>query len=343
LTGSLQTPKVIVQYLDQLDAIPSDSDISGCEDDSEDDETWLPRVDRIAPHSDDDDDDQEDLALPGDGEGDGGDQFQPDPEDTGLLPVPPLLVGRAGNGRPSARKKRKVKEPTIWEKKDLPPQQMPQNTVKPKGVQDCKLDVHYFLKLFGMNNFNLLTYHTNLVRVKIAIERNRPIPAFSEQEIRQVIGILLYMSVVRLPSIKLYWRKSLRNSMVADVMFRDRFQLILSCLHLSDNNLQPKAEDPDYDRLYKIREFISNIAVNFKNHAEIEEVTSVDEQIIPFKGQLGLKVYMQDKPSPWGVKVNKVFYLRNLFCLKRIYFAEVGMQTFFISPQIFICNHNFYL
>jgi hypothetical protein len=146
-------------------------------------------VDRIALHSDDDD--QGDLAVPGDGGGDGGDQFQPDPEDTGLLPVPPLLVGRAGNGRLSARKKRNVKELTIWEKKYLPPQQMPQNTVEPKGVQDCKLNVHYFIKLFGMNNFNLLTYHTNLVRIKIAIERNRPIPAFSEQEIRQVI--LLYM------------------------------------------------------------------------------------------------------------------------------------------------------
>ncbi len=50
-------------------------------------------MDRIAPHSDDDDDDQGDLAVPGDG----GDQLQPDPEDTGLLPVPPLLVGCAGD------------------------------------------------------------------------------------------------------------------------------------------------------------------------------------------------------------------------------------------------------
>jgi hypothetical protein len=168
LTCTLKTPKVIVQYLEQLDQIPSDSNISDCEDDSEDDKTWLPRVDRITLHSDDDENNQGDLADPGDGWGDRGDQFQPDPEDTGLLPVSPLLVGRAGNGGPSARKKRKVKEPTIWEKKDLPPQQMPQSTVKPKGVQDCKLDVDYFIKLFGMNNFNLLTYYTNLVRIKIA-------------------------------------------------------------------------------------------------------------------------------------------------------------------------------
>jgi hypothetical protein len=51
LTCTLQNPKVIVQYLDQLDTIPSDSDISGCKDDSEDDETWLPRVENSGQDS----------------------------------------------------------------------------------------------------------------------------------------------------------------------------------------------------------------------------------------------------------------------------------------------------
>ncbi len=42
---------------------------------------------------------------------------------------------------------------------------------------------------------------------------------------------------------------------------------------------------------------------NFTHHAEIETVTSVDQQMIPFKGQLGLKVYMKNKPKKWGVKI----------------------------------------
>ena len=57
-------------------------------------------MDRTVLHSDDDEDDQGDLADPGDGGGDGGDQFQPDLEDTGLLLVPPLLVGCAGDDGP---------------------------------------------------------------------------------------------------------------------------------------------------------------------------------------------------------------------------------------------------
>jgi hypothetical protein len=52
-----------------------------------------------------------------------------------------------------------------------------------------------------------------------------------------------------------------------------------------------------------VREFLNNIAENFAHHAEIKTVTSVDEQMIPFKGQLGLKVYMKNKPKKWGVKI----------------------------------------
>jgi hypothetical protein len=45
-------------------------------------------------------------------------------------------------------------------------------------------------------------------------------------------------------------------------------------------------------------------------HAEVEEVTSVDEQIIPYKGTFMLKVYMQNKPSKWGIKVGKFYFFR---------------------------------
>jgi hypothetical protein len=45
------------------------------------------------------------------------------------------------------------------------------------------------------------------------------------------------------------------------------------------------------------------LATNFASHAEVETITSVDEQMIPFKGQLGLKVYIKNKPKKWGVKV----------------------------------------
>ncbi len=86
-------------------------------------------------------------------------------------------------------------------------------------------------------------------------------------------------------------------------MPRDRFETILSLLHLSNNELQPAKGEPGFDKLYKVREFLTNLNRNFNNNAEKEAIISVDEQMIPYKGTLGLKVYMKNKPSKWGIKI----------------------------------------
>jgi len=36
---------------------------------------------------------------------------------------------------------------------------------------------------------------------------------------------------------------------------------------------------------------------------DVEENVCIDEQIVPFKGQLDIKQYMQNKPCKWAVKV----------------------------------------
>ena len=93
-----------------------------------------------------------------------------------------------------------------WSEDDLPPQTMPESHVQPVDLDDCDTDVKYFLKMFGNNNVELLTVQSNIQRAKEVIERNRNIPAFSETEVRQTLGILMYMSIVHLPNIRLYWR-----------------------------------------------------------------------------------------------------------------------------------------
>jgi hypothetical protein len=151
-------------------------------------------------------------------------------------------VGAAGAAVPPAKKaqrSRAERVPRIWVHEDLHPETMPESTVKPKDLLDCTQDVPYFLKLFRYNNIYLLIYQTNVVRAKISINRNRPIPAFSEKESRQCLGSLMDMSVVSRPAIRLCWRRSLRNSIMTNCMTRDWFQIILLCLHLSDYSLHP--------------------------------------------------------------------------------------------------------
>jgi hypothetical protein len=272
--------------LQALDDIPSDSDISGAEDDSFDDETYVPREEVDDREEDDDIPDLVDRGVEMDIVEAGGGTDEEE--------LPDLDVSAVCNaaGPPAKRRRASCKERKewVWQERDLEAREMPINKVKPKNLQGCTLDVHYFMKLFGRENITLLTVQTNIVRVEMDIKKNRAVPPISETEIRQVIGILMYVSVVSMPHIRLFWSLSLRHAAVANVMKRKRFEQIISFLHLSDNNLQPARGSPAYDRLYKVRQLLVNLSRNFRQHADMEEILSVDEMMIPFKGQLGLKV-----------------------------------------------------
>jgi hypothetical protein len=72
---------------------------------------------------------------------------------------------------------------------------------------------------------------------------------------------------------------------------------------LNDNSkFISNKEDPNYDRLFKVRPFITEMRKNF---LEIEktEFLSVDEIIVPFKGRSNLKQYIKNKPHKWGIKI----------------------------------------
>jgi hypothetical protein len=235
--------------------------ISDIESDSGDDETYKPKAAEDDSSSDDSEPDENDKGHQGEIGGVG------DDSDDEILPdvdVGEPLVGAAGPSidiaaaeylglQPKRRKTARERPQRVWSQDDLPPQVMPESTVKPRGLEDCNTDASVFLKMFGANNFSLLAHQSNLIRVARTIERNKSAGAISEKEIKQVLGILMYMSIVTLPNTKMFWSAALRNEMVAGVMSRDRFEYILSCLHLSDNSLQPSSSSASYDRLYKVK------------------------------------------------------------------------------------------
>jgi hypothetical protein len=202
-------------------------------------------------------------------------------------------------GEPSKKKPRQERKTWTWSSGDLPPKDMPHNSVKPKGMDQCRYPVDYFLEIFGQATFELLLEQTNIHRVDV----NKKIIRISMGELRQAVGILMYMSVISMPNMRLFWKKSNNITAVSKVMTRDRFFEIVNCLHLSNNHLQPARGELGYDKLFKVRQLLTLLNINFQNHAEMEKVVSVDEQMIPYKGTVTLKVYMKNKPSKWGIKV----------------------------------------
>ncbi|XP_072376186.1 microtubule-associated serine/threonine-protein kinase 2-like, partial [Diabrotica undecimpunctata] len=56
------------------------------------------------------------------------------------------------------------------------------------------------------------------------------------------------------------------------------------------------------DRLWKVRPLFNTIRKRCRQ-LEPEEVYSIDEQMVPFKGAVNIKQYIKNKPTRWGIKL----------------------------------------
>jgi hypothetical protein len=54
------------------------------------------------------------------------------------------------------------------------------------------------------------------------------------------------------------------------------------------------------DRFWKVRPLYNAIKKRC-NELSLETNLSIDEQMIPFKGQINIKQYVKGKPCPWGI------------------------------------------
>ena len=159
----------ISQALEALEDIPSDSDISGLSDDSDLDESFVPRGEEVVSSSDEDNEEA--------GEENGAIEEAPetlqeasDPlPGVPALPLDPQSPGPVGDAPPAKRRRpggrRSVQRE--WVEADLPTQEFPENRPKPIGMDDCRHDFAFFMKLFGQNNISLITEQSNIFRYKL--------------------------------------------------------------------------------------------------------------------------------------------------------------------------------
>jgi hypothetical protein len=108
--------------------------------------------------------------------------------------------------------------------------------------------------------------------------------------------------IVKMSSYRTYWAEATGFPPIAETLPRNRFDKIRNYFHVNDNSKMKPREDPDHDKLFKVRPFIDRIKEYF-SHIVADEYNSVDELIIPFRGHSSLKQYVKNKPHKWGIKV----------------------------------------
>lgn len=122
-------------------------------------------------------------------------------------------------------------------------------------------------------------------------------------EIRKFFGVSIIMANLSFPRIRMFWQQSTRVDRIATaVPVNTYFQL---CTNLHINAAQgPDAQNRN--KFWKVQPVV-DVVQNRCLKLPHEEYTSVDEQMIPFTGQVPAKQFIKSKPNPVGVK-NFVIY-----------------------------------
>ena len=125
----------------------------------------------------------------------------------------------------------------------------------------------------------------------------------NSEEIKQFLGLILWMGLVRLGSLENYWSKKriYQQAIPTSVLSRNRFQLLLSMIHFSHN-----ATAQDGDRLAKILPLIDILESNFKNMFCPEKDIVIDETLIPWRERLIFRQYIPNKAHRYGIKMFKL-------------------------------------
>lgn len=153
--------------------------------------------------------------------------------------------------------------------------------------------IQYFRDFFDSDLFNTIVEQSNLYCTQ---QNPNSGLKLDQNELEQFIGTAVYMSVFRLPRSRMYWSSKCRIPQIADVMSRDRWEEVKRFIHFTD--LAPNNDD----KLFKVRSLIDSLLPKFQALPQ-EQMLCVDEQMVPFKGKLGLKQYIPKKPHKWGYNI----------------------------------------
>ena len=92
----------------------------------------------------------------------------------------------------------------------------------------------------------------------------------------------------------------------SSTMSRTRYHTIMRFLHYNDNTQCPPRNDPSHDKLFKIRPLLNFFSEKFPQLFVPDQNISVDESLVHFTGRLGIKQYIPNKRSRYGVKLYKL-------------------------------------
>lgn len=164
-----------------------------------------------------------------------------------------------------------------------------------------KTPFEIFSMFFRPSLLEDICFQTNL----LATQEGKPFKPTDVKEIKTFLGINIFMGMKRLPSYRDYWstKPDFHDYYISSLMTVNRFGWLLSHVHFNDNSIQPKRGEPNYDKLFKLRPFLTEMSKCFMENYHARQKLVIDESMVKFKGRSSLKQFMRDKPIKRGFKI----------------------------------------
>ena len=119
-----------------------------------------------------------------------------------------------------------------------------------------------------------------------------------------LVGILVHLGYRKIPRARLMWSPTslCYDPLISKVMSRNRFDSLLTFLHLVDEDTE-KSLQKDGDKLLKVRSLNDCIQQKCKQLYQPYREVSIDERMVRSKARFSFRQYIKNKPTKWGFKL----------------------------------------
>ncbi|XP_022163985.1 piggyBac transposable element-derived protein 4-like, partial [Myzus persicae] len=123
-------------------------------------------------------------------------------------------------------------------------------------------------------------------------------------EFKVFLGLLYHMGTIRTNRLQDYWKRGYLFDLPCfnSRMCRDRWMLILRCLHFAKNPAQDDAPQPS-NRLYKINPLLDIFHENIDQIQYPTRVLAIDESMVLWRGRLVFRQFIHGKRHKYGIKM----------------------------------------